>query len=630
VRVPSMTFSNFQLVVSKCVVLEGAWDAAFTTRDLAAGKTVLDLNGMVDFVGVTGGGLDGFVLSNGDGRYDVVPFIARFAGAVRALNSTISLLNCDITASAPGPPNTTGYGGALFGYQSTVTIDNCEISSNSATYGGALYLKQCSGSITNTAIRDNRGITDGPGLPEGSGVYLVGCSNFSIAGCSVLRNTGGQNGGGVLAENSSVIEIAGGSFEYNQASYGGGAIAFKSTSGSVTGARIARNAATVGGGAWMTATPSTSVRECRFEWNAGTFGGGLLADGAILSVDHNLFVGNTASSLIGGAGLSSAGSGSVVGNTFDRNAASSAAGGFSLSSCTMPVFNNIVVNSTGVGIVCSGSAPTYFDENNVWNSSAGDYDGCAPGSGSIGQDPAFADTANGDYHLAVNSPCIDRGRPDPAYDDPDGSRGDMGRYGSHTFAMDQPAYPKNLMIESSGGGATLRWNANTEPDVTRYAVYGDTAAGFTPGVSSFLEFVAAPDTFIAIDPAVSRCYRVSAVNAIGYGSGYSQEVCAGQATAVGDASLPLATRLLPNVPNPFNPATVIRFELATAQRVRLTVYDVAGREVAALLDGVRGPGLHVVPWSGTDSRGVRLASGVYFYRLSAASFSQTRKMVLLK
>jgi formylglycine-generating enzyme len=80
-----------------------------------------------------------------------------------------------------------------------------------------------------------------------------------------------------------------------------------------------------------------------------------------------------------------------------------------------------------------------------------------------------------------------------------------------------------------------------------------------------------------------------------------------------------------NYPNPFNPATVIRFGLPFASRVVLTVYDVLGREVAVLVDEKREAGSYEVTFNGAS-----LSSGMYFYRMDAGSFTQTRKLMLLR
>ena len=85
-----------------------------------------------------------------------------------------------------------------------------------------------------------------------------------------------------------------------------------------------------------------------------------------------------------------------------------------------------------------------------------------------------------------------------------------------------------------------------------------------------------------------------------------------------------------NYPNPFNPSTAIQYTLPTAGNVRLRVFDVSGREVAVLVNGVQSAGSHVVNWHGTDDAGRTLASGAYFYTLESLGQQITRRMVLLK
>jgi hypothetical protein len=91
-----------------------------------------------------------------------------------------------------------------------------------------------------------------------------------------------------------------------------------------------------------------------------------------------------------------------------------------------------------------------------------------------------------------------------------------------------------------------------------------------------------------------------------------------------------STRLEQNSPNPFNPTTAIRFSLGSRENVTLAVYDLGGRLVRTLASGSREIGSHTVTWDGRDNAGRPVSSGVYFYRLDAGKFSDTRKMVLLK
>jgi len=101
-------------------------------------------------------------------------------------------------------------------------------------------------------------------------------------------------------------------------------------------------------------------------------------------------------------------------------------------------------------------------------------------------------------------------------------------------------------------------------------------------------------------------------------------------TAVGDDT-PRVTRLLGNAPNPFNPRTVIAFELSHTQVPRLSIFDLRGREVRRLLDGRTLPaGRHQVAWDGRDAAGRALASGLYLYRFVADDVVDERKMLLTR
>jgi hypothetical protein len=100
----------------------------------------------------------------------------------------------------------------------------------------------------------------------------------------------------------------------------------------------------------------------------------------------------------------------------------------------------------------------------------------------------------------------------------------------------------------------------------------------------------------------------------------------------GASSLPKAFSLAQNAPNPFNPSTTIQFSVpeGKAGTVSLKVYDVRGRLVRSLVDATKDAGTYTVFWDGTNENGQKVSSGVYFYRMTAGSFTQTRKMVMLK
>lgn len=93
---------------------------------------------------------------------------------------------------------------------------------------------------------------------------------------------------------------------------------------------------------------------------------------------------------------------------------------------------------------------------------------------------------------------------------------------------------------------------------------------------------------------------------------------------------PSSPLLSQNFPNPFNPATTIRFKLPRAGYVRIAVYDAVGRRVAVVADRFFQAGDCEVVWDGRNERGKTLASGIYFARMTVGGFTATRKLVLLR
>ena len=99
----------------------------------------------------------------------------------------------------------------------------------------------------------------------------------------------------------------------------------------------------------------------------------------------------------------------------------------------------------------------------------------------------------------------------------------------------------------------------------------------------------------------------------------------------GTARIPSVFGLRQNVPNPFNPVTTIAFDVPSGgAEMSLRIYDVSGRLVRTLVDGYELEGTRSVTWDGTNDQGESLASGIYFYRMTAPEYSETIKMILLK
>jgi hypothetical protein len=185
-------------------------------------------------------------------------------------------------------------------------------------------------------------------------------------------------------------------------------------------------------------------------------------------------------------------------------------------------------------------------------------------------------------------------------------------------------------------GLLLRWNHNPEPFVSYYNVYRDYGEGFPPDSSNHV--YSTIDTFYSDSQwrwIPDLCYKVAAVASNGLEGSYAlltgdsicdcDPLCGDEVEAT-----PPAYHLAQNFPNPFNPTTSIRFDLPHAVYAILSIYNVKGELVATIVDRHMTAGRKDVTWNAKDNRGKPVASGIYFYRLSAGDFVQTRKMVLLR
>ena len=97
-----------------------------------------------------------------------------------------------------------------------------------------------------------------------------------------------------------------------------------------------------------------------------------------------------------------------------------------------------------------------------------------------------------------------------------------------------------------------------------------------------------------------------------------------------EETAPAANRLHQSFPNPFNPTTKIAFEVKAPAQVSLKIFDVSGRLVRVLVDETLTAGRHEIIWNGTDESGTKVASGIYFCRMTAGTFAESNKMILLR
>jgi hypothetical protein len=196
------------------------------------------------------------------------------------------------------------------------------------------------------------------------------------------------------------------------------------------------------------------------------------------------------------------------------------------------------------------------------------------------------------------------------------------------FSVDNIApFAPTMMLASPG---VIGWTDPVDDDFSHFVFYGtwsdsldETAIvlGYTTGTEFDLT---------ALDPGQLRShYFVTAKDHVGNESGPGE--WPEPPIGIGDDAVAIQFELYPCHPNPFNPSTVIEYDVAAGGgRVRLEIYNVHGQLVRELVDKHQSEGRKSVLWDGTDNRGAQVASGVYFCKLRAAGFSKTLKMTLLK
>ncbi len=185
-----------------------------------------------------------------------------------------------------------------------------------------------------------------------------------------------------------------------------------------------------------------------------------------------------------------------------------------------------------------------------------------------------------------------------------------------------------IVVYDTNNGNWLSWDACPDADFKNFKVYRSKEFEFDPSPETLAHSLSETSWADETHHELNVYYRVTAVDSTG------NESAASEPTVVATGSEPgLSTRyvLYSNVPNPFNPSTTIRYDVpAGGGSVALRVYDLSGSLVRTLVDTWQLGGQKTVSWDGTDSRGRRVASGVYTYRLEAQDFSDTKKMILLK
>jgi len=181
---------------------------------------------------------------------------------------------------------------------------------------------------------------------------------------------------------------------------------------------------------------------------------------------------------------------------------------------------------------------------------------------------------------------------------------------------------------NTGSGNHLTWDLSEDEDFQYFKIYRGTSLDFVPVPEKLA--VATPATEWT-DPDHDSGGVFYKITALDYAGNESAPASFEPPTVVGDDVTPQSFALYQNVPNPFNPETLIRYDVPTGGGgVTLLVFDVSGRLVRTLVNGMEPAGQRTVRWDGTNDGGDRVASGIYFYRMIAPRYVEKRKMVLLQ
>ncbi|MCE2438451.1 MAG: T9SS type A sorting domain-containing protein [Candidatus Latescibacteria bacterium] len=177
------------------------------------------------------------------------------------------------------------------------------------------------------------------------------------------------------------------------------------------------------------------------------------------------------------------------------------------------------------------------------------------------------------------------------------------------------------LLKSGSGQETLFLSSNRTPgqvDIGAVKIDGQGASGGgklvelvfkTSGTPLSSDFQVSESVLVGLDGAVDQLAHAEIGNL---------------------KPLPDRFHLNQNMPNPFNPSTVIGYQLPEAGLVRLAIYNLLGQEVRVLVNERREAGSFSATWDGADALGRRVASGIYLYRIQAGGFSATKRMLLLK
>jgi len=214
---------------------------------------------------------------------------------------------------------------------------------------------------------------------------------------------------------------------------------------------------------------------------------------------------------------------------------------------------------------------------------------------------------------------------------------DEGNYVSRTvsgYSVDNlaPSVPENLSaVQGESKSIILNWAASPDEDFQYFNVYRNTEDFFDESLEPISGTTDNSFKDTNIEYGMAYFYALKATDFSGNMSSYSKAASVSVTSINGaENNIPNIYFMKQNYPNPFNPATVISYGLPQAANVKITIYDVAGREIFKLVNEKQNAGKYTAKWDGLDKSGRKAASGLYIYKIEAGHFSKTNKMILIR
>jgi predicted outer membrane repeat protein len=276
--------------------------------------------------------------------------------------STPNLINCAFIGNIAGD-----CGGGMSNSVANPTLTDCTFSGNVAgILGGGMYERHNKSTVINCVFTGNF-------APNGGGMMNIQ-NELTLLNCTFSSNSTSKSGGGILNGANTKSTLTNCVFSNNEAGDHGGGIyySYNNHSTLVNCTLNGNDSADVGGGIYNGQSDLT-LTNCRFSGNFAHNGGGIYNSNGIQTIANCTFTGNSAGSI--GGGMQNSESNTIITNCI------------------------LWCNNAPDGAQISGTAAvSYSDVEGTW-----------PGTGNIDADPCFVDANNGDYHLLVDSPCIDTG-----------------------------------------------------------------------------------------------------------------------------------------------------------------------------------------------------------------------------